>query len=155
MSLHCICIWTFWRCQIAMPWVLSSQLTLWIISCATRVIHYLEHRAKENHFWYSLYVYLMGKAENYDVIFWNSLVKQESNASQIWYHDCISREIANFTISLEMQSGKEGEGLSRSMYEGLTDKAKGGKEWGWKVGVGWGREKREQLYLNNNKKKRN
>ena len=36
--------------------------------------------------------------------------------------------------------GKEGEGSSRNMYKGPTDKAKGGKDGEWGVG-GWGRGK--------------
>ena len=57
-------------------------------------------------------------------------------------------------------SKEKGEGSSRNMYKGHMDKAKGGQDQGWKVGMGgvgeewWGGGKWRQLYLNNFFKKR-
>ena len=54
--------------------------------------------------------------------------------------------------------GEKWEGLSRNMYKGHMDKAKGGRIEGGRQGwVGWGwvvRGKWRQLQLNNNKKKK-
>ena len=59
----------------------------------------------------------------------------------------------------EDKGEKKGKGKwsSRNMYKGPMDKAKGVKNWGWKMGVGgWGKMvavKWRQLYLNNNEEK--